>query len=85
MNSSRAAHGFQPTRAVASPGMSPDIGLTELAQLLNVSKAGATKYARRDDFPKPRELARGRVWDSDEVLAWAKKTLPLKQGRPPKS
>jgi predicted DNA-binding transcriptional regulator AlpA len=84
MNSSRSDHEFQPTPGVASPGVSPDIGLSEVAQILKVSKSGAIKYAARPDFPQPRQLARGRVWDSDEVLAWAKATLPLRQGRPPK-
>jgi len=85
MNASLRGHGFQPTPPVPSRDVSPDIGLTEVAQLLKVSKSAATKYARREDFPKPRHLARMRVWDRDAVLAWKKRTLPLRQGRPRKA
>jgi predicted DNA-binding transcriptional regulator AlpA len=65
--------------------MSPDIGLTEVAELLGCSKSAAAKYVRRADFPTPRRLARGRVWDSAEVERWQRDTLPLRPGRPPKS
>lgn len=60
----------------------PDaIGLQELAELLGVSKMTASRYAKRTDFPKPAEIARGRVWSRRDVKAWAKKTLPLPVGR----
>ncbi len=85
MNSSRGEHGFQPTGAVPSLGVSPEIGLSEVAQLLDVSKSAAAKYARRPDFPKPRRLARMRVWDRDAVRAWGRFALPLREGRPPKA
>lgn len=63
--------------------MAPEIGLSEVVELLECSKSAALKYARRADFPKARELARGRVWDRDKVKAWGKRHLPLRQGRPP--
>jgi predicted DNA-binding transcriptional regulator AlpA len=77
--------------------VSPEIGLSEVVELLGCSKSAALKYTHRGDFPEPRELARGRVWDRDEVKAWGKahlkkdrregregkRTLPT--GRPPKT
>lgn len=85
MNSTPGDHGFRPIPPVASAVVSPEIGLSEVADLLEVSKSAAAKYARRTDFPKPRQLARMRVWDTDAVRAWAKRTLPLREGRPPKA
>jgi predicted DNA-binding transcriptional regulator AlpA len=85
MNATLREPGFRPTSPLPSPSVSPDIGLSEVAKLLNVSKSAATKYVRRPDFPEPRQLARMRVWSSDAVLEWKKKTLPLRAGRPPKA
>ena len=60
------------------------VGLSDVAELLGVSKMTASRYAQRDDFPKAAELARGRVWSRVQVERWAKKTLPLHRGgRPP--
>jgi predicted DNA-binding transcriptional regulator AlpA len=83
MNSTRQAHGFRPTRLVAS-AVVPPVALAEIAQLLEVSKSAATKYALRPDFPKPTILGGVRIWDRDEVAAWGRRTLPLRTGRPPK-
>jgi predicted DNA-binding transcriptional regulator AlpA len=64
--------------------MAPDIGLSEVVDLLGCSKSAALKYMKRPDFPPARKLARGRVWDREEVKAWGKRSLPLQTGRPPK-
>lgn len=63
--------------------MSPEIGLSEVAELLGVSKTTAAQYTNRPDFPPARKLARGRLWDSDAVKAWDAATRPLPAGRPP--
>ena len=61
-------------------------GLAEVAEICKVSKDTALKYARRPDFPAPLDrLASGPVWKRAQVEAWAKETLPLPTGRPPKS
>jgi predicted DNA-binding transcriptional regulator AlpA len=67
--------------------MSPDlIGRQEVAQLLEVTTRTVQRYTERDDFPEPVErLATGRVWRRRDIERWAKKTLPLPQGRPPKT
>ena len=61
-------------------------GVSEIAELLEVSRPTAARYVERHDFPAPLgELARGRVWLRADVEAWAKANLPLKPGRPRKS
>ena len=58
-------------------------GIAEVAALLRVSKNTALRYSRRKDFPAPAEqLAFGRVWRTRDIVAWAKKMLPLAVGRP---
>jgi len=58
------------------------IGLSEVAELLEVSRATAAKYVNRPDFPKPAQVARrGRLWLPSEVKAWAGRTLPLPEGQ----
>lgn len=60
------------------------LGLAEVADLLGVSKRTATRYAARDDFPKPAaQLAMGPIWWTQEVEQWAKLT-PVRPGRPPR-
>jgi prophage regulatory protein len=69
-------------------GVSPDelAGVSEIAEMLGVTRATAARYVERDDFPEPYErLARGRVWRRDEVDAWGREKLPLRTGRPPKT
>ena len=65
--------------------MAPDdpVGLTEVAEMLGVSKMTASRYAKRYGFPEPVKIARGRVWSRRKVESWAEKTLPLHGGRPP--
>ena len=61
------------------------IGFGGLPELLGVSAATAARYANRDDFPRPLGvLSSGRVWRQKDVTAWARRTLPLKTGRPRK-
>jgi predicted DNA-binding transcriptional regulator AlpA len=58
--------------------------VSEIAQMLNVSKRTAARYVDRVDFPAPVDvLATGRVWRRTAVRGWAKKHLPLRVGRPP--
>ncbi|MGB2874797.1 MAG: AlpA family phage regulatory protein [Gaiellaceae bacterium] len=66
--------------------MSPELaGLSEVAELCGVSKRTALNYAARKDFPKPVDrLASGPVWRRADVKQWAKATLPIRTGRPPK-
>jgi predicted DNA-binding transcriptional regulator AlpA len=69
-------------------GVAPEeiVGMEEIAELLGVAKVTAKRYGARDDFPPPLAvLAGGRVWRREEVLAWARRTLPLHRGgRPPR-
>ena len=59
--------------------------IAELAEMLGVTRRTAHRYADRADFPRPvGELAAGRVWLRADVKRWAKKTLPLPEGRPRK-
>lgn len=49
------------------------MGVSEIADLLGVSKQRADQLSRRDDFPSPAaELASGRIWTADAVTAWAR-------------
>ena len=78
----------QQPQPLASLGVSPDqlAGVSEIAELLGVSRPSAARYVERDSFPKPvGALARGRVWLRADVERWAKANLPLKPGRPRKS
>lgn len=48
-------------------------GLTEIGELLKVSRQRAFTLARRSDFPEPIATSRaGRVWDLDQVEEWSK-------------
>ncbi len=63
------------------------LGVSELAELLGVTKRTAIRYSQRPDFPQPlARLASGPVWRRADVEAWAQRTLPLpRTGRPPKT
>jgi predicted DNA-binding transcriptional regulator AlpA len=67
--------------------MSPGdrLRLSEVADLLGTSRATAARYVDREDFPAPVEEDRGRMWRRSAVERWAKKNLPLRTGRPPKT
>lgn len=59
-------------------------GLTEVAELLGVSKQRAAVIVETyDDFPEPAAvLAAGRVWEEADVLAWLAAHPDRKPGRP---
>jgi predicted DNA-binding transcriptional regulator AlpA len=49
------------------------LGLSELAELLGVSKQRADQLARQNGFPDPVAVLRGgRLWDRAAVEAWAR-------------
>jgi predicted DNA-binding transcriptional regulator AlpA len=56
------------------------IGLSEVAEILSVSRMTASRYAKRKDFPKATVMPRGRIWSRKQVERWATKTLPLHRG-----
>jgi hypothetical protein len=59
------------------------MGFSEIADLLDVPKRTAARYAKRPDFPEPvRRLAAGPIWVRRDVERWANKHLPLTGGRP---
>ena len=59
------------------------LGLTEVAQVLGVSKRTASRYTARSDFPAPTaQLAMGPIWLAQDVEAWMRAT-PIQRGRPP--
>ena len=73
--------------ALVSEGVAPEdlAGLQEIAETLGVTKSTAARYIARDDFPEPLgQVSMGRVWLRRDVEKWAKRTLPLRMGRPPK-
>jgi prophage regulatory protein len=90
MKISTLVRGFRqerPEAVLASLGLAPEdvVALHEITELLGVSKRTAATYANRDDFPPPAVyLSTGRVWRRKDVEAWARRTLPLRTGRPPK-
>lgn len=59
-------------------------GVTEVAELLGVSRQRLAKLRERLDFPDPiGNLAQGAVWDLDEVEAWhGAGSRPSRAGRP---
>lgn len=60
-------------------------GIAEIAELFEVSKQTALKYAGRPDFPAPIDrLAAGPVWKRSDVERWGRTHRPpLRPGRPP--
>lgn len=53
--------------------------------MLGVTRRTVERYIARADFPEPLgEISAGRVWLRRDVQKWAKETLPLRTGRPPK-
>ena len=50
------------------------VGLTEIAEMLDVSRQLAHVWAVGEDFPEPvAVLAQGRVWKRAQVLKWAER------------
>jgi hypothetical protein len=65
------------------PAMQP-VAITEIANYFGVSRQLANSWAQREDFPAPAaQLSVGRVWDLDDVIAWAL-TWPPAAARLPK-
>jgi prophage regulatory protein len=51
------------------------VGVTEIGQLLNVSRQRADQLTRVDGFPPPvGEISAGRIWRRSDVEAWARDT-----------
>lgn len=48
------------------------VGVTEIAEMLGISRQRADQLSRTKGFPDPyQEMANGRVWTSESVSAWA--------------
>jgi predicted DNA-binding transcriptional regulator AlpA len=51
------------------------VGLTEVGEMLGVSREHADELAQAPDFPPPIGLLRaGPIWERDDVVAWARLT-----------
>jgi predicted DNA-binding transcriptional regulator AlpA len=60
------------------------VGPSEIAEMLGISRRTAFRYVARPGFPEPvGRVGRTTVWKRAAVERWAKKTLPLTEGRPP--
>jgi len=76
-----------PLIRIGSFWMAPEelAGLSEIAEILGVTRRTVQRYMQRKDFPEPLgEIAAGRVWLRADIERWAKETLPLPEGRPRK-
>ncbi|MFJ5129912.1 helix-turn-helix transcriptional regulator [Streptomyces sp. NPDC088555] len=63
------------------------VGVTEIGELLGVSRQRANKLVARPEFPAPVAQTRaGRVWERAAVVAWEKGwDRDNVGGRPPRS
>ncbi|MFF8423148.1 helix-turn-helix transcriptional regulator [Streptomyces sp. NPDC015680] len=63
------------------------VGVTEIGEMLAVSRQRANKLVARPDFPAPvAQTKAGRVWERAAVVAWEKGwDRDNVGGRPPKS
>jgi serine/threonine protein kinase len=60
-------------------------GVTEVAELIGISRQRFADLRARADFPEPvAELASGPVWDIDAVRRWAESGVRRGPGRPPR-
>jgi predicted DNA-binding transcriptional regulator AlpA len=51
------------------------VGLTEIGELLGVSRQRAGQLSETDGFPEPvAVLAAGRIWKRADVEAWARRS-----------
>jgi prophage regulatory protein len=59
-------------------------GVTEIAEMLGVSRQRADQISRQhDDFPSPEAaLSAGRVWLRSDVELWMKRHPDRRPGRP---
>lgn len=61
------------------------LGLTEIGELLGVSRQRAFTLSKRADFPKPSAtLKAGRIWDQADIEEWEKTWDRSNQGGRPK-
>lgn len=71
-------------RRLRESGIPPLIGITEVAEILRVSKQRAWELSKSSDFPRPYvELAAGPVWNRHAVARFAER-WPRRAGRPRK-
>ena len=61
------------------------VGITEIAEMLGVSRQRANQVSRAyADFPQPEaELSAGRVWKRKAIERWMRAHPVRKPGRPP--
>jgi predicted DNA-binding transcriptional regulator AlpA len=53
------------------------VGVAEIALMLDTSRAQVSRWALRDDFPKPvARLRMGPIWMRADVERWAKQRKP---------
>lgn len=53
----------------------PDVvGVSEIAELLGVSRQWVLKLCERADFPEPAVLKGAKIWDRNDVIEWARRT-----------
>jgi prophage regulatory protein len=59
------------------------VGLTEVAEMLGVSKQRVVQLAQNyEDFPKPEAvLTTGRIWKRSDVEKWVRKHPDRRPGR----
>ncbi|MGD9526417.1 MAG: serine/threonine-protein kinase [Dehalococcoidia bacterium] len=58
-------------------------GVTEVAEILGVSRQRVAKLRERNDFPDAiAEIAQGPIWDLDQIEAWGNSGLRSSSGRP---
>jgi hypothetical protein len=51
------------------------VGVTEIGEMLSVSRQRADQLTKFDDFPAPvGEISAGRIWEREDVEAWARQT-----------
>jgi predicted DNA-binding transcriptional regulator AlpA len=51
------------------------VGLTEIAEMLGVSRQYTDRLVRQDGFPAPEAvITAGRIWSRDAIEKWAKAT-----------
>ena len=49
------------------------VGVTEIAEMLGISRQRAHQLTRAEGFPAPvAELSAGRIWNRDEVEEWGR-------------
>jgi prophage regulatory protein len=55
------------------------VGLTEIAEMLGISRQRADQLVRQAGFPAPDAvITAGRIWRTEDVEAWARATGRLK-------